>query len=157
MKKTQVLIAAVLIAMLTMTGCKKEGCTDPVATNYDSQAKEDDGSCIFPEPDPDARDPYLGNYFVTDSMWLGGNFYEVKIYTLQVTTGGTKKDTIYLNNLWNGGTNYIALMAGSNFSIPSQQVSGPYYASGNGSFNNNVITYQTSGDVYQNKGTGTKQ
>jgi len=38
-----------------------------------------------------------------------------------------------------------------------EEVSGPYYASGNGNFSSNVITYQTSGDVYVNKGTGPKQ
>jgi len=155
--KTQILISVALITMLVIKSCKKEGCTDPAATNYDSKAKKNDGSCIYPDPDPDPREPYLGNYLVTDSMWLSGSFYQVETYTLQVTTGGTVSDTIYLNNLWNDGAGYIAIMAGSNFSIPSQQVSGPYYASGNGNFNNNVITYQTSGDVYLNKGTGPKQ
>lgn len=28
--------------------CKKKGCTDPAATNYSSEAKKDDGSCILP-------------------------------------------------------------------------------------------------------------
>lgn len=155
--KKQILISAIFITMLIITGCKKEGCTDSNATNYNSEAKKNDGSCIYPEPDPDPREPFLGNYLVTDSMWLSGSFYQVETYTLQVTTGGTLSDTIYLNNLWNDGAGYIAIMAGSNFSIPSQQVSGPYYASGNGNFNSNVITYQTSGDVYLNKGTGPKQ
>lgn len=86
-----------------------------------------------------------------------GSFSEAVTYTLQVTTGGTSADTIYLNNLWNDGSNYFALMAGSNFSIPSQQVSGPYYASGSGNFTSNIITYQTSGDVYINEGVGPKQ
>lgn len=153
--KTKVLISAACIAMLLIAGCKKEGCTDPAATNYDSKAKKNDGSCIYPEPDP--REPYLGNYLVLDSMWLGGSFYQEEMYTLQVKTGSTKSDTIYLNNLWNNGAGYIAIMTGSNFSIPSQQVSGPYYVSGSGNFNNNVITYQTSGDVYVNIGTGPKQ
>lgn len=30
------------------SSCKKKGCTDPTATNYDSKAKKDDGSCVFP-------------------------------------------------------------------------------------------------------------
>lgn len=29
------------------TGCKKEGCTDPAALNYDPDAKKDDGSCQY--------------------------------------------------------------------------------------------------------------
>lgn len=78
-------------------------------------------------------------------------------YALQITTGNTKSDTIYLNNLLNRGKSFFAIMAGSNFSIPSQQVDGPYYITGSGNFNNNVITYKTSGDIYENRGTGTKQ
>lgn len=153
--KTQILISIAFITMLVITGCKKEGCTDPVATNYDSKAKKNDGSCVYPEPDP--REPYLGNYLVTDSLFAFGSFDQTTTYVLQITTGGTTSDTIYLNNLWNDGAAYIAIMAGSNFSIPSQQVSGPYYASGDGNFASNVITYETSGDVYLNKGTGPKQ
>ena len=32
---------------LAFTSCKKEGCTDPSATNYDPDAKKDDGSCEY--------------------------------------------------------------------------------------------------------------
>ena len=41
------LVAAVL--MLAIAGCKREGCTDPKATNYDSDAKKDNGTCVYPE------------------------------------------------------------------------------------------------------------
>lgn len=34
-------------SLITIASCKKEGCTDPTATNYDSDAKKDDGSCIY--------------------------------------------------------------------------------------------------------------
>lgn len=33
---------------LPFTSCKKEGCTDSAATNYDSEAKKDDQSCTYP-------------------------------------------------------------------------------------------------------------
>jgi hypothetical protein len=135
------------------TSCKKEGCTDVNALNYNTEAKKDDGSCQYAT---DPRDAYIGNYLVTDSLFMFGDFSERKIYTLQVTTGGTKKDTIYLNNLSNSGKNFIAIMVGSSFSIPSQQVSEPYYLDGNGNFNGNSVSYQTSGDVYMNKGEGTR-
>ena len=45
------------LALLMMIGgavafssCKKKGCTDSKATNYDSKAKKDDGSCKYPAP-----------------------------------------------------------------------------------------------------------
>lgn len=153
MKHNRILLIGIML--LGIMSCKKEGCTDSAAINYDAEAKKDDGSCIFPQPDP--RDPYLGSFLVTDTLYMFGSFSEAVTYTLQVTTGGTSADTIQLNNLWNDGSNYIAIMNGSSFTIPSQQVSGPYYATGSGNFTNDVITYETSGDVYLNKGTGPKQ
>ncbi len=35
-----------------LSSCKKKGCTDSKATNYDSKAKKDDGSCVFPVVEP---------------------------------------------------------------------------------------------------------
>ncbi|UTW61941.1 spondin domain-containing protein [bacterium SCSIO 12741] len=35
---------------LALTSCKKEGCTDSAATNYDADAKKDDGSCMYSTP-----------------------------------------------------------------------------------------------------------
>lgn len=153
--KNSLIVLISLVCLGITYSCKKEGCTDIAATNYNADAKKDDGTCIFPAPDP--REPYLGNYLVHDSLFLFGSFSEEVTYTLQVTIGGTKSDTVYLNNMWNDGYNLIALLVGNNFSIPSQQISGPYYASGSGNFTNNIISYETSGDVYINKGNGPKQ
>ena len=50
MKKTNLLLAVVAVTALGLSSCKK-GCTDPAATNYDADAKKDDGSCTLPEPD----------------------------------------------------------------------------------------------------------
>lgn len=44
--KTKVL-SLIAIALLTFTACKKEGCTDTTATNYNEKAKKDDGSCLY--------------------------------------------------------------------------------------------------------------
>ena len=43
------LIAILIVGSLAFTACdKKEGCTDASATNFDSEAEEDNGSCILP-------------------------------------------------------------------------------------------------------------
>lgn len=49
-KKNQliVLVAMVGLTLATFTSCKKEGCNDPNANNYDSKAKKDDGTCTYP-------------------------------------------------------------------------------------------------------------
>lgn len=36
-----------VVAVVSVTGCKKEGCTDPTALNYSESAKKDDGSCNY--------------------------------------------------------------------------------------------------------------
>lgn len=35
------------IFILLLTGCKKEGCTNKTADNYNASAKKDDGSCKY--------------------------------------------------------------------------------------------------------------
>jgi len=45
MKKITYLFIAISIVFVSCT--KEEGCTDPVATNYNSDAENDDGSCVF--------------------------------------------------------------------------------------------------------------
>lgn len=48
MKVGMMLMAASLT--LGTVSCKKEGCTDSEANNYNSEAKKDDGSCTYDEP-----------------------------------------------------------------------------------------------------------
>lgn len=40
-------ILSLFIFILLVSGCKKEGCTDHVADNYNSAAKKNDGSCKY--------------------------------------------------------------------------------------------------------------
>ena len=47
MKKLLLLLA--IPVALSITGCKKEGCTDLFANNYSDAAKKDDGSCTYKE------------------------------------------------------------------------------------------------------------
>ncbi len=38
----------ILGSLITFTSCKKKGCTDDAATNYEADAKKDNGSCVYP-------------------------------------------------------------------------------------------------------------
>ncbi|MEZ4936763.1 MAG: hypothetical protein R2799_04135 [Crocinitomicaceae bacterium] len=62
---------AVLTLATTMgvaTSCKKEGCTDASATNYDEKAKDDDGSCEY------ASETITGE-ITANTTWTTGNTY----------------------------------------------------------------------------------
>lgn len=47
MKRTSTFLMVTLAGFMTFTSCKKDGCTDPLASNYNQDAKKDDGSCIY--------------------------------------------------------------------------------------------------------------
>ena len=40
-------LISICFLLLTFIACKKPGCTDPIAINYNSQANKDDGSCEY--------------------------------------------------------------------------------------------------------------
>lgn len=40
-------ISLLTIAFIAFTACKRKGCTDPNALNYDDKAKKDNGTCVF--------------------------------------------------------------------------------------------------------------
>ncbi len=146
-----------IVVLFIGISCKKEGCIDSTASNYDADAKKDDGSCIYPDP-YDARDKYAGSYNVIDSTFLGGPFYEVKSYALSITLDPIYSDRLFFDNLFDGTDPYyftIDTNDGS-FILPSQQVSGPYYIEGTGTFTGNNLSMETSGDVYVNLIEGSK-
>ena len=49
-KSTLLLSAILVLFAITFDACKKEGCTDPTAKNYDEKADKDDDSCEYEEP-----------------------------------------------------------------------------------------------------------
>jgi len=55
MKSIRKITLSLLVLMsITVLSCKKEGCTDSTATNYNSKAKKDNGTCLYPtKTDPD--------------------------------------------------------------------------------------------------------
>lgn len=57
-----------------VSSCKKEGCTDPIATNYDEKAKEDDGSCEY-DPSTQQGEETKSGELTADETWTSNNIY----------------------------------------------------------------------------------
>lgn len=55
--KKLILFTSVVYFTLALNSCKKEGCTDPTAINYNMAATKDDGSCEYPSPTPTPTAP----------------------------------------------------------------------------------------------------
>ena len=56
MMKSSIYIFLIIATTLSFSSCsKKEGCTDPFATNFDADASKDDGSCLYSAPLPLAQ------------------------------------------------------------------------------------------------------
>lgn len=55
--------------------CKKEGCTDPEANNYNDKAKKDDGSCTYDPVDGGANEVTKSGLISANETWTADNVY----------------------------------------------------------------------------------
>ncbi len=89
-------LAFLLSLSISSTGCKKEGCTNPMSDNYNADAKKDDGTCI------PWRNKFIGTYSssgscITDLNLPGDN--------LSVTPSSANEQKLIfqiLNWTWTG-------------------------------------------------------
>jgi hypothetical protein len=87
MKKNVILVMAIAIGSLTaFNSCKKKGCTDETATNYNEEAKKDDGTCVY-EPIDESVITVSEN-ITTNTTWETGKIY-ILADRIAVTAGAT--------------------------------------------------------------------
>ena len=73
MKK--VLLSLSLVLPLVMS-CKKEGCTDVTAINYNVEAKKDDGTCKYESTNESVIE--ISSNITSDTTWESGRIYVLK-------------------------------------------------------------------------------
>lgn len=98
------LISILFICSFITFSCKKEGCTDSQAENYNINANTDDGSCTYPlnELQIKINTSYGNQSFYLDSSYLTDEGYTVKFtdlkfYLSDLTNG---QDTLYQASLY---------------------------------------------------------
>ena len=72
----------VFSAFLLIQGCKKSGCTDPNALNYDIDAQKDDNGCLYEDYDKLSLLTNLADNYIIPSL----DAYKNKIITLNIHT-----------------------------------------------------------------------
>lgn len=76
-----------LLSTVVLVSCKKEGCTDPTALNYDENAKKDNGSCTYNNPVPTPiTDP---KYLTLDTAYTSQNEMVILYAEDSLTAGYT--------------------------------------------------------------------
>ena len=77
MKKLKTLSVLFFAISISFVSCKKNGCTDPSAYNYDSNANTDDGSCTY----EGCTDPLAVNYDPNATVSATCNYDQIGSWT----------------------------------------------------------------------------
>ncbi len=121
MKRKLTLVVAIVVGslMTTLTSCKKEGCTDATANNFDAEANEDDGSCTF---DPiDESVVMISENITANTTWETGNVY-ILTDRIAVTAGAvlTIEPGVIVKGEAGTGANATALIIARDAQIMAQ-------------------------------------
>jgi hypothetical protein len=138
MKKMKIVLLSVLLLSLTnLTSCKKKGCTDTLAENYDSKAKKDDGSCTYAATD------FLGTYNSSKTCSYEPN----STFTMTIKEGPSKNE-ILISNFGDFGLTLKATVNGNNLTFKDNDVDATYEGTGYLVGNNLTLNFEVCETYY---------
>lgn len=163
MKYTRIIILSTILSV-SILSCKKKGCTDCNATNYDMNAKKDDNSCQFVNED------LLGIYAVQDSITgpPTSEWYYAS-YDLEISRSQCSPNNLTFSNYANKNNNYSGTtfsvdckINNSSITVIEQNVNGDNVRSSSGYFKNDSIYFDIEyenefGEVFYGKCFGKKK
>lgn len=101
MRRTHLLILAALVVSSVFTSCKKKGCTDPTAMNYNSEAEKEDESCVYSATKDLSVNitglPDLGPNYKYET-WIAYNNMAISLGTFDVDATGTMSTSTFTGN-----------------------------------------------------------
>jgi hypothetical protein len=100
------------LVAVSYTSCKKEGCTDSLANNFDDKADTDDGTCTYD------REQFIGTYGSTSPCVAGAT------WNTTISNSSAAKTKVVVSNLGNLGTSAAAVadITGSTIKISTQNI-----------------------------------
>ena len=102
-----------LTLTFSFASCKKKGCIDSTADNYDAAAKKDDGSCTYTTPTPTLTPTPISNYcnytvdgvsVTSGAFFLTNNFSSYQFQSYPVSAGSFPDMVIYITDTVTAGT-----------------------------------------------------
>ncbi len=89
---------AILILVITVSSCDRDGCTDVYATNYESKADNDDGSCQYDS------DPFAGRWEAHDSILTFATYIAEPLKTIDIRVQVVNKSKVRFFWRYDDGT-----------------------------------------------------
>ena len=129
------LYSACILALISLGSCKKEGCTDLDATNFELDANSDDGSCTY------QAQSFVGTYNVT-GIKVDQTFGDTTLQNYQLIITHSGQTTISISNLGNTSNVIAATIKNSQLSIPLQDKNVVESWSGSGVLSGTTINLQ---------------
>ncbi len=133
MKK--MLFSACMMALISLVSCKRDGCINVDATNFDKEADYDDGSCTFQAKN------FAGTYNVTGTK-VDQSFGDTTVQNYQIIITHTGETNVSISNLGNTSNVITATIKNNQLTIPSQDKNVVETWSGSGAISGSTINLQ---------------